>query len=173
MNGLTFANAEPILNAELGYGTEAASGFIMVDFTTMTQYESVTNVDTNLGAVDGTGAGNSAGTMMGYDIGTDGKINAYYSNGDMKLLGQVVVADFVNTAGLSKAGDNLFTATANSGEFDGIGQVGIFQTGVLEMSNVDLSAQFVDMIVTQRGFQANSRTITTSDEMIQEMLNLK
>ena len=86
---------------------------------------------------------------------------------------QVVVANFDNPAGLEKVGDNLYLATTNSGEFDGIGDAGNFSTGVLEMSNVDLSAEFTDMIITQRGFQANSRIITVSDEMLQELTNLK
>ncbi|MBN2220606.1 MAG: flagellar hook-basal body complex protein, partial [Vallitaleaceae bacterium] len=95
-----------------------------------------------------------------------------------KLLGQLVIATFQNPAGLQKVGDNLFQATNNSGEFDGIGSDvtsngGSFNSGVLEMSNVDLSKEFTEMITTQRGFQANSRIITSSDEMLQELVNLK
>ena len=110
---------------------------------------------------------------MGFDVGADGKITAYYNNGATKLLGQIVVANFDNPAGLEKAGDNLFRSTASSGAFDSIGEAGTFQTGVLEMSNVDLSKEFTEMIVTQRGFQANSRIISTSDEMLQELVNIK
>ena len=81
--------------------------------------------------------------------------------------------------GLSNEGDNLYAATANSGDFDGVGVdikasgTGYMTTGVLEMSNVDLSQQFTDMITTQRGFQANSRIITVSDTLLEELVNLK
>ena len=117
--------------------------------------------------------GNSAGTLSGYSIGQNGIITASYSNGAKRDVAQVAIAEFDNAAGLEKAGENLYKATANSGEFDGIGKAGTFMTGVLEMSNVDLSAEFTDMIVTQRGFQANARIITVSDEMLQELTNLK
>ena len=88
------------------------------------------------------------------------------------------VANFANASGLMKEGDNLYSATLNSGEFDGIGEDvtaggGSFSTGVLEMSNVDLAAEFTEMITTQRGYQANSRIITTSDSMLEELVNLK
>ena len=93
-------------------------------------------------------------------------------------MGQIAVASFSNPCGLKKEGDNLYSATRNSGEFDGIGvdvteDGGGFSTGVLEMSNVDLSSEFTEMITTQRGFQANSRIITVSDTMIEELVNLK
>ena len=103
---------------------------------------------------------------------------ATYDNGTSKLLGQIAVANFANPSGLEKIGDNLYQSTPNSGEFDGIGEditagSGSLSTGVLEMSNVDLSAEFTDMITTQRGFQANSRIITVSDSMLEELTNLK
>ena len=93
-------------------------------------------------------------------------------------MGQIAVANFANASGLSKQGDNLYSATANSGEFDGIGNDitendGYMTSGVLEMSNVDLSQEFTEMITTQRGFQANSRIITTSDSLLEELVNLK
>ena len=105
-------------------------------------------------------------------------IYASYDNGQTKLLGQIAVAEFANPAGLEKAGDNLYSATLNSGEFDGIGvdisaNGGYMETGVLEMSNVDLSSEFTEMITTQRGFQANSRIITVSDTILEELINLK
>ena len=140
---------------------------ITVDFSSITQYATKSTVEgkeTN---------GNSAGTLSGYAIGKDGIINVNYTNGEQRKIAQVVVANFDNPAGLEKVGDNLYLATTNSGEFDGIGDAGNFSTGVLEMSNVDLSAEFTDMIITQRGFQANSRIITVSDEMLQELTNLK
>ena len=111
-------------------------------------------------------------------IGKDGKISASYDNGDQRVIAQIAVANFVNPSGLEKIGDNLFQATMNSGEFDGIGQDvtadgGYFATGVLEMSNVDLASEFTDMITTQRGYQANSRIITVSDTLLEELINLK
>lgn len=124
------------------------------------------------------GTGRKVGEMTGVEIAQDGKITAYYDNSCSKLLGQIAVANFANASGLSKQGDNLYSATANSGEFDGIGDDitdndGYMTSGVLEMSNVDLSQEFTEMITTQRGFQANSRIITTSDSLLEELVNLK
>ena len=116
--------------------------------------------------------------MSGVSIQKDGKIYATYDNGQSRLLGQIATASFANASGLEKAGDNLYSSTQNSGDFDGIGVDitaggGYMNTGVLEMSNVDLSTEFTQMITTQRGFQANSRTITTSDTLLEELINLK
>lgn len=147
--------------------TNSAISDIEINLENLTQYNAKTNIDPIM--IDG----REPGTLQGYDIGPDGIITASYSNGDTKILGQIVTANFRNPAGLQKAGNNLFTATPNSGDFDGIGEEGNFQGGVLEMSNVDLSKEFTEMITTQRGFQANSRIITSSDEMLQELVNLK
>ena len=122
------------------------------------------------------GAGCAAGEMSSISIGMDGKITAAYTNGQTKLLGQIASATFANAAGLEKAGDNLYATTLNSGEpvvNDITANGGSMSTGELEMSNVDLSAEFTDMITTQRGFQANSRIITVSDSMLEELVNLK
>ncbi|MCR5236857.1 MAG: flagellar hook-basal body complex protein [Lachnospiraceae bacterium] len=122
------------------------------------------------------GAGCAAGEMSSVSIGMDGKITASYTNGQTKLLGQIATATFANAAGLEKAGDNLYATTLNSGEpviNDITANGGSMSTGELEMSNVDLSAEFTDMITTQRGFQANSRIITVSDSMLEELVNLK
>lgn len=161
--------AVPGRNATIGHATNGIS----VDFSTITQYAAKTDIDPKLGNLEGQGTGKSSGKMSGYDVGADGKITAYYDNGDTRLLGQIVVAQFDNPPGLEKVGDNLYQATANSGDFDNIGKVGNFQAGVLEMSNVDLSKEFTEMIITQRGFQANSKIISVSDEMLQELTNLK
>ncbi|ONI46357.1 hypothetical protein AN640_00870 [Candidatus Epulonipiscium fishelsonii] len=152
---------------DLDPATPGAGGAIEINMSKMTQYDSMSTVKP--GMIDG----KPAGSMTGYTIGTDGKIIAYYDNGDQMLLGQLSIAKFDNPAGLEKFGSNLFTTTQNSGEFDGIGEIGTFQTGVLEMSNVDLSQEFAEMITTQRGFQANSKIITASDEILQELVNLK
>lgn len=124
------------------------------------------------------GKGKPLGKMSGVSITNAGMIYATYTNGNTRLLGQISVAAFSNAMGLEKVGDNLYSATLNSGDFDGIGQDitadgGSMSTGVLEMSNVDLSTEFTEMIVTQRGFQANSRIITTSDTLLEELINLK
>ena len=126
----------------------------------------------------GIGSGRKVGEMSGIAIQKDGKIYAFYDNGQKRLLGQIAVANFANASGLSKEGDNLYSATQNSGDFNGVGEDitadgGYMNSGVLEMSNVDLSAEFTEMITTQRGFQANSRIITVSDTLLEELTNLK
>jgi flagellar hook protein FlgE len=130
------------------------------------------------GDITGMNAGRTVGNLSGVSIQKDGKIVATYDNGDQRVIAQIAVANFTNLSGLEKAGDNLFSATLNSGEFDGIGDDitadgGYFTTGVVEMSNVDLAAEFTEMITTQRGYQANSRIITVSDTMLEELINLK
>lgn len=127
---------------------------------------------------DTIGKGRAPGELIGIEVGQDGRITGSYSNGLTKLFGQIAVAEFANPSGLSKAGDNLYSATMNSGDFDGVGKDiteggGKMTSGVLEMSNVDLSSEFTTMITTQRGFQANSRIITTSDTLLEELVNLK
>ena len=124
------------------------------------------------------GSGRPTGDLIGIEVAQDGKIKASYDNGMTKLLGQIAVAEFANPSGLAKAGNNLYDTTLNSGEFDGVGvdisaNGGTMTSGVLEMSNVDLSAEFTTMITTQRGFQANSRIITVSDSLLEELTNLK
>lgn len=150
---------------------------IEIDLSQLTNYGSDSTVDTETG-FEGIGKGKAVGNMATLGIQTDGKIVASYSNGDTKILGQIVVANFSNAAGLEKVGENLYAETLNSGAFNGIGEDitasgDKFSTGVLEMSNVDLSTEFTEMITTQRGFQANSRIITTSDSMLEELINLK
>ena len=154
-----------------------AGADVVVSMAKVTSYGSSSTIKSEKG-IDGIGKGKAVGKMSSIGIQTDGRIVANYSNGDTKVLGQIVVAKFNNPAGLEKVGENLFTTTLNSGEFDGVGEDitasgDKFSTGVLEMSNVDLSTEFTEMITTQRGFQANSRIITTSDTMLEELINLK
>lgn len=153
---------------------------INVDFSSLTMYASSgsSSIEATKGNLAGIGAGKKVGDMTGVSIDASGKIYGKYDNGDSRLLGQIVVANFSNPAGLEAVGNSMFAETQNSGGFDGIGQDptqggGSLTTGVLEMSNVDLSQQFTDMITTQRGFQANSRIITTSDSLLEELINLK
>ena len=144
-------------------------GLIAIDFSAITQFGSRPS---NAGFESLNGR--SSGTLEGLSVGSDGIITGRYSNGDMRTLGQIPIARFRNPAGLEAVGRNLFVASPNSGEFNGNGEVtGNMMGGVLEMSNVDLSAEFTEMITTQRGFQASSRLISTSDEMLQELVNLR
>ena len=188
------------INVGKASGDTAAQTSIVLNFSSMTaaaefpnfknitiDFSSTSNVNNNKtttfeavrgDAKSGNGAGRKTGEMSGINIQKDGKIYASYDNGQSRLLGQIAVANFANPSGLAKEGDNLYSATMNSGEFNGIGDDitedgGYMNTGVLEMSNVDLSAEFTEMITTQRGFQANSRIITVSDTLLEELTNLK
>ena len=164
----------------LNFGTYGNFSNITVDFATSTNLNNngTSTVAAKSGDTDGYGTGRKVGDLSGIAIQNNGMIYASYDNGQTRLLGQIAVAQFSNPSGLEKEGDNLYSATLNSGEFDGIGvdvsaDGGYMSTGVLEMSNVDLSSEFTEMITTQRGFQANSRIITVSDTMLEELVNLK
>lgn len=153
---------------------------INVDFGTSSMYDNkgTSTVSAKNGDKDGLGTGRRLGKMTQISVQQNGMIYAAYDNGMTRLLGQIATAEFANPSGLEKQGDNLYSATMNSGEFDGIGtdvtaNGGYMSTGQLEMSNVDLSAEFTEMITTQRGFQANSRIITVSDTLLEELTNLK
>jgi len=121
--------------------------------------------------------GYTMGYLDNFKIDSSGIITGIFSNGSSRTLGQVGMATFPNQGGLEKAGDNTFRMSNNSGLANigpsGIASKGKIVAGALEMSNVDMADQFVDMIVTQRGFQANSRTIQTADQLLQELLTLK
>lgn len=153
---------------------------VTIDLSECTNYDNkgTSTIGATSGDLDGLGTGRRLGDMIGVSIQKDGMIYAHYDNGMTKLLGQIATAAFANASGLEKEGDNLYSATLNSGEFDGIGVDitaggGYMSTGQLEMSNVDLSSEFTEMITTQRGFQANSRIITVSDTLLEELTNLK
>ena len=158
---------------------------IDIDFSEITEFYNMgtSTIGASSGGAEsgeyyGLGTGRRLGDMIGISIQQNGMIYASYDNGMTKLLGQIATAYFANASGLEKAGDNLYSSTLNSGEFDGIGvditaNGGKMSTGQLEMSNVDLSYEFTEMITTQRGFQANSRIITVSDTLLEELTNLK
>ena len=154
---------------------------ISIDFTQCLNYNNggKSTIGMDAGDTDGTtGKGRKLGNMIGVSIDTNGKIYGSYDNGNTKLLGQIAVAQFSNASGLAKVGESCYQTTLNSGDFDGIGvevsaDGSSMTTGELEMSNVDLSTEFTQMITTQRGFQANSRVITTSDTLLEELVNLK
>lgn len=144
---------------------------ISLNFGQMTQYEGANT------AWAKSQNGNGQGDLTSYSIGIDGVIQGVYNNGKVMNLGRVALATFENPAGLIETGSNQYQVSNNSGDakFGPPGEqgMGAIIPGSLEMANVDLSEEFTDMITTQRGFQANSRIITTSDEMLQELVNLK
>ncbi|MBO0996875.1 flagellar hook protein FlgE [Bacillus sp. SD075] len=139
------------------------------DFSNLTQVKGSTTALVNPN-------GNKEGKLESFNIGSSGEINGVYSNGLITTLGQLAVAKFSNASGLTKTGGNTFQESINSGTANiniaGEGR-GVIASSSLEMSNVDLSEEFTEMIVAQRGFQSNSRIITTSDEILQELVNLK
>jgi flagellar hook protein FlgE len=143
---------------------------IAVNFGSMTQYAGESTVT-------GTGNGYTSGALENVVIDTSGVLTGKYSNGRSQALAQVSLATFNNPGGLIKAAENMYEESNNSGNAQvgtaASGGRGKIAPGTLEMSNVDLSAEFTNMIVTQRGFQANSKIITTSDEMLQDLVNLK
>ncbi|MDH7576758.1 MAG: flagellar hook protein FlgE [Bacillota bacterium] len=144
---------------------------ITLDFSKMTQYAAETTATVQ------SQDGYSSGVLESLTIDQTGAIVGVFSNGTSRVLAQVALRRFTNPAGLLKAGNSLFTESSNSGRIKpappGTSGYGTVKPGSLEMSNVDLSSEFTDLIVTQRGFQANSRVITASDEMLQELVNLK
>lgn len=121
--------------------------------------------------------GSEMGFLRGFEFGADGSITGRFSNGQTKALGAIALATFNNAGGLQKEGQNLFVGTLNSGQPQvarpGAGDAGTLSPGSLEMSNVDLSQEFTNLIIAQRGFQANARSITASDEMLSDIVNLK
>lgn len=180
---LNLANLVTGAETELEDGTIQRSNFanIEIDFSrSLNQFnKGVSSMKALKGsAADGDGAGKKVGKLIGLQVDQTGKIYGSYDNGNTELLCQIAAAQFANASGLEKVGDNCYQTTLNSGEFDGIGveisaDGSKMNSGELEMSNVDLSGQFTDMIVTQRGFQANSRVITVSDTLLEELINLK
>ncbi len=141
----------------------------------------VVNTITQFAETSSTKANEQDGYAMGYldnfKIDNSGIITGVYSNGVSRMIGQVAMASFANQEGLEKAGDNNFVESNNSGlaniSASGIAGKGKIVSGTLEMSNVDMAGEFTNMIVTQRGFQANSKTIQTADQLLQELLTLK
>lgn len=144
---------------------------IVVDISRLTQYASESGVDPL--EVDGY----PVGDLETFSFDASGVATGVFTNGKTKVLARIALANFNNPAGLQKVGNNLYIQTPNSGQpsigIAGDSGRGTINPGSLEMSNVDISKEFTDMIITQRGFQANSRIITVADEMLQELVNLK
>ncbi|MCR2824529.1 flagellar hook protein FlgE [Microbacterium sp. zg.Y909] len=162
---LAFADGKPTSAASI------TSGGVAVDLSEVTGFADLRTV-----ALTGQD-GRAPGSLVSYTISSDGSLIGSFSNGASDVLAQVALAAFDNPEGLEKTGSSQYRAGANSGApavgaagADGFGDLA---SGSLEMSNVDLSQEFTNLIVAQRGFQANARIITTSDEVLQELTNLK
>lgn len=151
--------------------TTFAVGAVTVDLSTVTGFAGVDTIAKK------SQDGYAAGTLESFALAADGTITGSFSNGLKQAIGKLAMGSFTNPAGLSKAGGSLYRTSVNSGDAQigaaGTGGRGSLAGGALEMSNVDLSSEFTNLIVAQRGFQANSRVITTSDELLQELVNLK
>jgi flagellar hook protein FlgE len=148
-----------------------SGGKVTVSIPGLTQYGSASSV----AATDQSGS--AMGTLQSFTLGNDGMITGVFSNGLKQSIGQVALASFNNPGGLQKVGDSEFAAATNSGVAvigqGGSGGRGTLAAGSLEMSNVDLSQEFTNLIIAQRGFQANSKVITTSDQILQDLVQMK
>lgn len=150
--------------------TELTAQTIQVDFATTTQFANGSTVN------DIAQNGYTAGSLVGVTIEDDGTVTRNYSNEESRAAGQIALVSFRNPEGLKPNGDNLWTATGASGQelvgAPGTGQRGLIEPSAVETSNVDLARELVDMIVSQRAYQANSQTISTQDELLQTIINL-
>ncbi len=150
----------------------AADFDVTLDMSRLTQLAS--NTDLSMTYQDGLAAGSFSSFFV---TPQTGEVYGVYSNGMQRLIGQLALASFVNPSGLERVGNNMFMVGSNSGDAAvgaaGTGARGTLAAGYLEGSNVDLGQEFTNMIIAQRGFQASSRVITTSDEMLLELVNLK
>jgi flagellar hook protein FlgE len=167
-----YPTTETLTAAQLGYAGSVNDVTFPVDFGGSTQYGSLFTV--NALSQDGF----ASGKLAGFNIGDDGVILGRYTNGQSRNLGQVILASFRNPQGLQPMGNNIWTATSTSGaEMDGApgssGQYGPIQSSALEDSNVDLTAELVNMITQQRVYQANAQTIKTQDTIMQTLVNLR
>jgi flagellar hook protein FlgE len=170
-NGATGTATLGFTGGKLTSGGTLTVGGITVSLPDVSAFAGTTSL-----AVSGQN-GSAAGKLESYTLGSDGSLIGSFSNGAKQVLAKIALANFTNPAGLEKSGGSSYVATANSGgvQLGGAGDAGIgsLSSGSLEMSNVDLSQEFTNLIVAQRGFQANARIITTSDEVLQELGNLK
>lgn len=168
---LTFKDGLLTGGGSLTVGTAGSPGAVAVDLSKVTGYAQMNSL-----IVSGQN-GSATGKLESFTLGNDGSLIGSFSNGTKQVLAKIALAKFTNPTGLEKAGGSSYVATANSGgvQLGGAGDAGIgtLAGGSLEMSNVDLSQEFTNLIVAQRGFQANARIITTSDEVLQELTQLK
>lgn len=160
--------ATPVVN--LTYANNTAAGNVTIDFSKISQLAQTSQV--NVATADGT----PGGTMSTFSVGRDGSVVAVYSNGTSRAIGQIALADFRNPDGLIRQGNNLYTESVNSGSpqvaVAGLGNLGAIATGQLEGSNVDLAAQFGQMIQAQQGFNANTKVITTTNNLLQSVISI-
>lgn len=154
-----------------GSGASVTVGGVPVDLSTVTGFAGLSTVTAK------SNDGRAAGTLETFSVSKDGTIVGSFSNGVTEPVGRIALATFTNPGGLEKAGNSSYKVSSNSGAATvgaaGSAGIGTLASGALEMSNVDLSQEFTNLIVAQRGFQANARIITTSDEVLQELTNLK
>jgi flagellar hook protein FlgE len=152
-------------------GGSLTVGGVTLSFTDVTQFAGLNTVEA------ARQDGRPPGTLQSFSMSADGTLVGSFSNGSTEPIARIALATFVNPGGLEKAGGTTFRTSINSGDASvgiaGTGDIGSLRSGSLEMSNVDLSLEFTNLIVAQRGFQANARIITTSDEVLQELTNLK
>ncbi|MBI3761209.1 MAG: flagellar hook protein FlgE [Chloroflexi bacterium] len=169
-NGVLTSGSSGTLTLPAGGGSSSTA--ITLDMSDLTQLATSSSVAAS--SQDGLAAGSLTGINV---ISSTGQVVGLYSNGLQQVIGQLALATFVNSSGLSRLGQNLYAQGLNSGEARvgtaGAGGRGTLVSGYLEASNVDLAQEFTNMIMAQRGFQASSRVITASDEMLQELVNLK
>lgn len=173
---LFFDNAGKMLNADnqkIGFTPTNGSKPVTIDLN----FGALTQLSGDSSAAVTAQDGFAVGTLQSFSISPDGMISGIFSNGLNRTLGQVTLATFSNPAGLEKLGQNLFRDSSNSGVAQvgqpNVGNRGKISTGFVEMSNVDLSNEFTNLIITQRGFQANTRIITIVDDLLQDVINLK
>lgn len=152
-------------------GSSVADDQITIDFTNTTQYGSASAIQVL--NQDGYAAGN----LSGVGIDTEGNLVASYTNGLRKNMARMALADFACLNGLARKGDTLYQGTTSSGDAlmnkPGVGGMGTIASSMLEESNVDLASEFIRMILTQRGYQANTKVITTTDEMLAQLMNIR
>jgi flagellar hook protein FlgE len=181
LNGALTSTPPTVTQAQLNTiagtsGTWKASG-VSLDFGTATDPDRLSGSGGLNTAAALSQDGSGVGSVIGFSVSEQGLISGTFSNGRSQAIGQIALATFANPNGLIKNGGSLYTATVNSGNAQvgvaGQGGRGTLSGGTLEMSNVDLAAEFTNLIVAERGFQANSRVITTSDQILQDLVNLK
>jgi flagellar hook protein FlgE len=170
-NGTLSAGSPGTITVSPGAATGIAPFDVNMDFSAFSQL----STDTQVQAANQNGY--SPGSLQSFTVGADGVVTGIYTNGLTRSLGQIAMAVFTNPNGLERIGNNQWRESENSG-IPAIGTPrtggrGIINSGFLEQSNVDIGTEFTDMIVTQRGFQANTRVVTTVDEMLQDLINIK
>lgn len=169
--GVTATSTLTFTNGALTAGGNLNINGLPIDLTKLTGFAELSTVAVTKKD------GNAAGTLDSFSMGTDGTLTGTFSNGENMVIGRVAMANFTNAGGLEKAGSSSYRATASSGVATigtaGENGLGALTSGYVEMSNVDLSQEFTNLIVAQRGFQSNARIITTSDEVLQELTQLK